>query len=318
MADPRHRPDEVAARSFPTTFRGFDPTEVRSYLASVAAALAAAADREAMLREDLARARASLARARARRVGAHGRARRGDHEGPRRRRAAANDIRVSADDNAALTLARAHEEAEQLRAAARAEADEMTRRAEGLLALRTREADDAAAELMVAAAEEADRIRATGLEEARALVNEAKAVRERMLEDLRQRVRRGEASFAALQLGRDRVLESLGAVRDALDEATQDLATAEVRARADAEHAAAVAADAGAERVSTIATTLTEPVVPTMGERIRTDAEVRIVQAAAAAGRGDGGRKGRRGAGARRGARSCDCVRRTRGADAHR
>src|SRR5687768_14994832 len=116
MAEPRHRPDEVAARSFPTTFRGFDPTEVRSYLASVAAALAAAADRESSLREDLARARAALARPEIDEtvlMAALG------EETTRvlvAARAAANDIRASADDNAALTLLRAHEEAEELRA----------------------------------------------------------------------------------------------------------------------------------------------------------------------------------------------------------
>jgi len=276
MADPRHRPDEVAARSFPTTFRGFDPSEVRSYLASVAAALSAAAEREASLREDLARARMTLAHPEIDETVLM--AALGDETTKVlvAARAAANDIRVSADDNAAETLARAHEEAEQLRTEARAAADDVIRDAEGMLAVRTREADDAAAELMLAAGEEAERIRAAGLEEARALVREARSVRERMLEDLRGRVRRGEASFAALQLGRDRVLEALGSVRDALDTATHGLATAEAGARADAVAVAALAGDAGAARVDAFALTLPEPGLPSMGERIRSDAEVRL------------------------------------------
>lgn len=282
MAEPRHRPDEVAARSFPTTFRGFDPSEVRRYLASVAAALSAAADREVALREELARAKASLARPEIDEsvlMAALG------EETTRvlvAARAAATDIRVSADENAAQTLLRAHEEAEALRAAARSEADAMTRTAEGLLAARTREADDAAAQMMIAAGEEAERIRCAGLEEARALVSEARAVRERMLEDLRQRVRRAEASFTALQLGRDRVLEALGSVRDALDEAADGLATAEARARAEAEPAAAQAGDAAAAAVDEIATLLREPSAPRLEERTPVPAEQRILEAAQA------------------------------------
>ena len=49
-------PDEVARHTFASVRRGFDPTEVRDYLESVAAGLRALADREQELRDALAEA----------------------------------------------------------------------------------------------------------------------------------------------------------------------------------------------------------------------------------------------------------------------
>ncbi len=264
MADMRAgpRPDEVAARTFPTSFRGFDPTEVRGYLAEVASALAAAASREAALQDDLARTRATLenpALDESVLLGALG------EEAARLLQAAkeaAADIRSKADANAAIALDQAHSEAERLRADAQAAATHVRRDAEGVLAIRTDEADEAAGRLLVSAEEEATRLQAAGLAEARSMVAEARAVRERMLGDLKRRVQRGEAMIEVLRVGRERLLEAFGVVKDRLDDASHALATAEARARKEAEEEAdqvGLEAAAVVDRLTFMEPTLPEP-----------------------------------------------------------
>lgn len=262
MADMRAgpRPDEVAARTFPTSFRGFDPAEVREYLAEVASALAAAAQREEAVRDELARARATLANPtideavllevlgdEAARV-------------LQAAKEAAVDIRSKADANAAVALDQAHSEAERIRSEAQAEADRVRRTAEGILAIRTSEADAAAARLLEAAEIEAAKVKEGGLAEARSMVAEARAVRERMLGDLKRRVQRGEVSVEVLRVGRERLLEAFGVVRDRLDDATHELATAEARARKESEEQAQQLGIAAAEAVERVP--LREPVLP--------------------------------------------------------
>lgn len=262
MADMRAgpRPDEVAARTFPTSFRGFDPGQVREYLAEVASALAAAAQREEAVRDELARARATLANPNideavllevlgdeAARV-------------LQAAKEAAVDIRSKADANAAVALDQAHSEAERIRSEAQAEADRVRRSAEGILAIRTSEADAAAARLLEAAEVEAAKVKEGGLAEARSMVAEARAVRERMMGDLKRRVQRGEVSVEVLRVGRERLLEAFGVVRDRLDDATHELATAEARARKDAEEQAQQLGVAAVEAVERVP--LREPVLP--------------------------------------------------------
>jgi len=237
MADMRAgpRPDEVAARTFPTSFRGFDPSEVRTYLAEVASALAAAAAREVALQDDLARTRATLANPSLDEsvlLAALG------EEAGRLLQAAkeaATDIRSKADAHAAIALDQAHTEAERIRAEAQAAAARVQRDAEGVLSIRTDEADGAAGRLLEAAEVEAARLKESGLADARSMVAEARAVRERMLGDLKRRLQRGEATIEVLRVGRERLLEAFGVVKDRLDDASHALATAEARARAEAE-----------------------------------------------------------------------------------
>ena len=276
MADMRAgpRPDEVAARTFPTSFRGFDPAEVRGYLAQVASALAAAAEREEALRDDLARTRAMLANpaldesillealgGEAARV-------------LQTAKEAAADIRNKADANAAIALDQAHTEAERVRAEAKAAADRIrdeaqaaadriVRDAEGMLAIRTHEADQEAGRLLSAAEEEGAQIREAVVVEARSMVAEARAVRERMLGDLKRRVQRGEATIEVLRVGRERLLEAFGVVKDRLDDASHALATAEARARQEAEEEAqhvGLEAAAVIDRLALKEPTLPEPV----------------------------------------------------------
>lgn len=268
MADMRAgpRPDEVAARTFPTSFRGFDPTEVRAYLAQVASALAAAAAREEALRDDLARTKANLANpaldesillealgGEAARV-------------LQAAKEAAADIRNKADANAATALDRAHSEAERMRAEAQVAADRILRDAEGVLAIRTAEAEAVADRVVAAAEQEAARTKDAVLVEARSMVAEARAVRERMLSDLKRRVQRGESTIEVLRVGRERLLEAFGVVKDRLDDASHALATAEARARqeaeADAQHIGLQAA-AAVDRLALMEPALPEPMVAT-------------------------------------------------------
>lgn len=260
MADMRAgpRPDEVAGKTFPTSFRGFDTSEVRAYLGQVASKLAASAEREETLRNDLARARASLANPAIDETVLL------DLLGDEAAKVlyvakeAAADIRAKADANAAVALDQAHSEAERLRSEAHTAADRVVRDAEGVLAIRTAEADNAAVRLLHAAEAEAAKVKEGGLAEARSMVAEARAVRERMLGDLKRRVQRGETSMEVLRVGRERMLEAFGVVRDRLDDATHELATAEARARQEAEGDAAKMGAAALAVVEELA--LMEPV----------------------------------------------------------
>ncbi len=262
MADMRAgpRPDEVAARTFSTSFRGFDPAEVRGYLAKVASALAAAADREEALRDDLARTRATLANP------ALDESILLDALGDEAARVlqtakeAAADIRNKADANAAIALDQAHTEAERARAEAQAAADRILRDAEGILAIRTQEADEEAGRLLSAAEEEGAQLREAVVVEARSMVAEARAVRERMLGDLKRRVQRGEATIEVLRVGRERLLEAFGVVKDRLDDASHALATAEARARQEAEDEAQQVGLQAAAVIDRLA--LMEPMLP--------------------------------------------------------
>jgi DivIVA domain-containing protein len=55
--------DEVARKTFPASFRGFDPDQVRVFLGQVAAELAALQERERLLIERVAAAEAMAAEA---------------------------------------------------------------------------------------------------------------------------------------------------------------------------------------------------------------------------------------------------------------
>ncbi len=262
MADMRSgpRPDEVAARTFPTSFRGFDPSEVRGYLAEVASALAASASREEALRDDLARTRATLANPSLDESVLL--AALGEEAGRLLHTAkeAAADIRRKADANAANALDQAHTEAERIRAEAQAAADRVQRDAEGVLAIRTEEAERAAERVVAVAEGEAALLKEGGLSEARSMVAEARAVRERMLGDLKRRLQRGEATVEVLRVGRERLLEAFGVVKDRLDDASHALATAEARARSEAEEDAQRLGDEAAAAVDRL--TLMEPMKP--------------------------------------------------------
>ena len=69
------------------------------------------------------------------------------------------------------------------------------------------------------------------------MVNEAQAVRERMLSDLARKRQTGRAQVEQLRAGRDRMLESLTIAQQSLDAAVKDLVDSVPEARAAAERA---------------------------------------------------------------------------------
>ena len=228
-------PDDVARRSFSTTFRGYDQHEVRGFLTRVAAEVRMLLDRERELRRRLDAVErhrpppapaaepdeqqliTALGAEAARVIQAA--------------REAAVEIRSKAEEHVGRLVREAQDEAARVRT-----------EAEQLLEIRTADAEQAAEAIRGEAGQEADaeieRARARGRE----MVAEAQAVRERLLRDLARRRRTAHAQIEQLRAGRDRLLDAYRVVRQTLEDATSELARAEPEARAAAESAALRAA----------------------------------------------------------------------------
>ena len=231
-------PEEIAHRSFPTSFRGFDTGEVRAYLARVADELRAAEATERELHRRVAEAeqraanpvldQATLSRS----VG---------QEMARllaSAQEAAQELRAKAEENAGRILREAHDHAQRVRDAA-----------EQVLAERSVEAERAAAQITEAAEQEraavlerAERDGVARLAEveakARKLVEDAQADRDRILADLARRRRMVNAQVQQLRAGRGRLLDAYRVVRRTLDEVSAELERVEVEARTAADEAA--------------------------------------------------------------------------------
>jgi DivIVA domain-containing protein len=245
-SSPHLAPDDVARHTFASVRRGFDPTEVRDYLESLAAGLRSFAEREQELRDALAAAEeraanpviddtmltAAVGKETAR-------------------------VLQSAHDAAAEMVANAEAETTRLTSEARAESERLLAeaaevneqahaRADALLAERTAEAEAAAASLQertehqVAAA--LDKVRADAEElteraraEGRVMVEEAQQLRARVLADLSRRRKVLHAQIEQLRAGRERLAETITEVRHAVDAIAEDLFNAENEARLAAE-----------------------------------------------------------------------------------
>ena len=250
---PRLSPDEVATRGFAAAFRGISETEVRNFLRRVADEIAAGRAREDELTEQVEALRVAVADpplvTEDRLLEALG------EETARVLRSAqesAEQIRARAEDHAAATTATAdaaaaatREEADtdaralrddaQTAAAAREEAattyaTELRATVDAeVAALRTATDEEltAAREASIAAA--ATEIEASK-EAGRDLVNEARAVRERILADLGRRRLLLQAQIDELRAGRDRLLDAYRVVKRTLGDATEALVQVEVRA----------------------------------------------------------------------------------------
>lgn len=244
MADDRRlSADEVANRAFATSFRGFDPAEVRAYLSRLADELRAAEQRE----NDLAtRAREAEARADSPDIDEDTLLRLlGDETARvmRSAREAATDLRARAEENVEQILREAHDEAKRLRAAAESVLGERSKLAEAEAAeIRAAAAADAQA-LIDSAADDAESMLMQAREHGKAMVVEAQAARERILSDLNRRRRIAHVQVEQLRAGRDRLLDAYRLVRSTLEEVTEELQRAEHEAREAAEAAARRLAD---------------------------------------------------------------------------
>lgn len=170
-------------------------------------------------------------------------------------RRAAEEIRSKAEESAARMIREATTEADRLTEEARSKATELTSEAEQALERATAEATAEAERIRTEAVEEAERTTTEAAEllateqaaadarraeaeaeveaileaardEGRGMVNEAKEVRTRILEDLQRRRDIARDHIERLLDGRERLLAAYGLVRENLDDITGQLADA--------------------------------------------------------------------------------------------
>lgn len=238
----RVHPDEVARHTFGTQRRGFDPAEVRSFLEHVARELVAAADREQELHRALSEAEKRAANPVL-------------DESTLTAALGLETARVlrSAHEAAAELVGRAENDAARLRAQAQEDAEQLQRHTEQNVHDRSAEADAAVTELRRRAHEESSaRVEGAKLEaealvtqtraECRSMVQEAQELRARVLADLARRRRVLHSQIEQLRAGRERLAETIGDVRLAVDHITDELFRAEDEARLAAEAAGRQAA----------------------------------------------------------------------------
>ena len=229
--------EEIARHSFGTIRRGFDPGEVRSFLETVARELHAVQQRETELLDALAAAE-------------HRAANPVLDESTLTTALGQETAKVlrSAHDAAAELVARAENDVARLRAQAEDESDQIRGRAEQLAAERGAQVEATATEVrrriqeeeqsrLEAAKLEAEALVSQARAECRAMVQEAQELRARVLSDLTRRRRVLHTQIEQLRAGRERLAQTIGNVRHAVDRVTDDLFRAEDEARLAAEAA---------------------------------------------------------------------------------
>jgi DivIVA domain-containing protein len=239
---PRLTSEDIATRSFGSSFRGYAEPEVRSFLRRVSEEFTAVREREQQLVDalddleeqlrspkplDEAQLLDALGEETARLL--------------RSAREAADDIKRKAEERSSSVMEEAQSEAHRLRT----EASE-------ILAARTHEAENAAGEIVGEAEARAAEVRASSErvaedqraraeQEAEAIVEgarhqgremleEARSARERVLTDLARRRGLLQAQVEELRQGRDRLLEAYRVVKRTFLDATEALAHVEARA----------------------------------------------------------------------------------------
>jgi len=252
-SSPHLAPDDVARHTFASVRRGFDPTEVRDYLESIATGLRAATEREHELLAALADAEERAANPviddtmLTSAVGKEtARVLQSGHD-------AAAEMVANAEAESARMLAEATEVSERLVAEATEVSEQAQARADALLAERLAEADAASialqerTEQQVAAAldkvrSDAEDLMERARTEGRVMVEEAQALRARVLADLSRRRKVLHAQIEQLRAGRERLAETVHDVKRSVEAIAEDLFNAENEARLAAEVAGREAA----------------------------------------------------------------------------
>jgi DivIVA domain-containing protein len=227
--------DLIAQQNFGPARRGFDPDEVRAFLVKVAAEIVALHDRQAALedaRRDAEYRAAHPSFDEETLIGAVG-----DETAHILKSAhdAAGDIKSRAEENASRILKEAHQQAEVLRGQAETVLARRTDEAEGVAARIKETAKNEAERLLDQARQQTKAMRAQAEAERNAMIEGAQATREKILAALSKKRNVAVAQVEQLRAGRERLLSSYEVVRRTLEEATADLARAEVEARAAAD-----------------------------------------------------------------------------------
>jgi DivIVA domain-containing protein len=251
---PHLSPEEVAARSFATGFRGYSEAEVRGFLKRVSEQLAAERERERelegavdALEEQLREPRPLNEKELLDALGEE------TAQLLRSAREASENIRKKSEERAAQTLDEATTISERMRT-----------EAEEVLMVRTQEAEQRVAEIMATAQTRAKELcdaataESEGMVEGarvqgREMLDEAKAARERVLGDLVRRRALLNAQIEVLRRGRDRLLDAYRNVKRTFLEATEALSDVEARAAAERLTTAAEPLDIAAEVAAEIA-----------------------------------------------------------------
>ncbi len=223
--------ERIRSVRFATSFRGLDPDEVRAHLEMVALAYDALLVSETMLRDELARRSAA-----AREVPPDSPA--PDVHTPPPHMLDVEELRAKARAEADAVLASARNEANAIVARSNDEAARIILRARA--ESRGRPTGESLAVVEATLSETSDPVLAR--EQARLMIGEARAVRERVLGDLAKRRRVAHVQLEQMRVARERLVESLREARKLVDEATRDLSTAEIEAK--------IAAEAAGRRVN--------------------------------------------------------------------
>ena len=253
-SSPHLAPDDVARHTFASVRRGFDPTEVRDYLESIATGLRSHVQREQELLAAVADAEERAANPviddtmLTAAVGKEtARVLQSAHD-------AASEMVANAEAEASRMVAEATEVSERLVTEATELSEEAQARADALLAERLAEADAASIALQERTAQQVaaalDKVRADAEElteraraEGRSMVEEAQALRARVLADLSRRRKVLHAQIEQLRAGRERLAETVHDVKRSVEAIAEELFNAENEARLAAEAAGREVAD---------------------------------------------------------------------------
>ncbi len=224
--------DLISGRRFAQTWRGYDPEEVKQFLAQVA-------EQVRTLRERL--DIEVSARREADQRALHPRIDEATLMSAVGEETAA--ILRSARTAAAEIIAKAEANAESRVAAAEAKSGELLAHSEALSTRRAEESEVAANEVWAKALADAEELRRSAQQEATAVAEEAaqkgqdsieaaEVVREKVLTDLARRRKLATVQIEQLRAGRERLLDAYLVVRRTLDEVTNELQRADAEARA--------------------------------------------------------------------------------------
>ena len=220
---------DIEDRRFATAFRGYDPAEVRQFLTHVAGLYGDMQAKVAKLTDgEVVAVLAPLT----------------DRDTADSAESSTGEERTSSAA-ADAALADAQRNAEDILAAARSEAQTIVSRANdeaARIVLRSRAESRGKPSAERNAAIEAALAEIPGdpeqaREQARLMISEARAVRERILADLAKRRRTAHVQLEQLRVAREKLLETLRDARRVVEDASRDLSTAEVEARLAAETA---------------------------------------------------------------------------------